>query len=131
MLSEGSRTKCARRDRKVPRESLCSSHFMDAPEKSSLAAPGPPAHSAHRLIARSKGSALTTNSSMMSKKTELIPISPLEIKSRMLVVRGQPVLLDRDMVAPGRQSSFLVPVTNSRRSSATTFRPNRPRRQSS
>lgn len=36
---------------------------------------------------------------MMSKKTELIPISPLEIKSRMLVVRGQPVLLDRDVAA--------------------------------
>ena len=35
----------------------------------------------------------------MKKKAEILPIDPLDIKSRMLVVRNQAVLLDRDVAA--------------------------------
>ena len=35
----------------------------------------------------------------MKKKAEILPIDPLDIKSRMLVVRNQAVLLDHDVAA--------------------------------
>ena len=35
----------------------------------------------------------------MKKKSEIVPIDQSDIKSRMLVVRNQAVLLDRDVAA--------------------------------
>ena len=35
----------------------------------------------------------------MKKKAEILPIDPLDIKSRMLVIRNQAVLLDHDVAA--------------------------------